>query len=86
MSLESLTETSERESYMFEARSWSDTSQCVADDRQDKVVVFTPRRRGGVPVKERIDFRLAHGLPGKLVRGTLLTAPLKSYQSGDVLI
>lgn len=44
----------------------------MADDRQDKVVVFTPRRRGGVPVKERIDFRLAHGLPGKLVEGHIL--------------
>ena len=44
----------------------------MADDRQDKVVAFTPRRRGGVPVKERIDFRLAHGLPGKLVEGHIL--------------
>ena len=39
----------------------------MADDRQDKVVVFTPRRRGGV--KEGIDFRLAHGLPRKSVEG-----------------
>ena len=48
----------------------------MADDGQDKVVAFTPRRRGGVPVKEGIDFRLAHGLPGKLVEEHALTAPL----------
>lgn len=44
----------------------------MADDRQDKVVVFTLRRRGGVLIKEGIDFRLAHGLPGKLVEGHIL--------------
>lgn len=44
----------------------------MADDGQDKVVAFTPRRRGGVLVKEGIDFRLAHGLPGKLVEGHTL--------------
>ena len=42
----------------------------MADDRQDKAVVFTPRRRGGV--KEGIDFRLAHGLPRKSVEGHTL--------------
>lgn len=34
----------------------------------------------GGEVIGRIDNQLADGLPGKLARGMLLTAPLKSYQ------
>ena len=43
------------------------------------------RGGGRLPFIGGIDHWLASGLPGKLA-GMLLTAPLKSYQSGDVLI
>ena len=50
---------------MSEARSWSDTSPCVADGRQDVVAVFVRSERG-LAVIGGIDVRLAHQLPGKL--------------------
>ena len=51
--------------YMFEARSWSDTPLCVVDGRQDLVAVFASRDTGRLPVIEEIDNRSVHQLLGK---------------------
>ena len=52
-------------SYMFEARSWSDTPLCVVDGRQDLVAAFASRDRGRLPVIEEIDIRSVHQLLGR---------------------
>ena len=49
-------------SYMSEARSWSDTSPCVADGGQDMAAVFA-LGKGRLPVTGGCDVRLAHWLP-----------------------
>ena len=51
---------------MSEAMSWSNTTPCVAESRQDVAVIFAPGRRRRLPVIGEIDVRLAHWLPGKL--------------------
>ena len=55
--------------YMSEARSWSSTPPCVADSRQDMAAVFTPSRRGRLPVIGEIDVKLAFQLPRKATEG-----------------
>lgn len=70
---------------MSTARPQSNIPLSAIDRRQDMAVAFALGMVGG-EVIGRIDNRLADGLLGKLVRGTLLTAPLKSYHSRDVLI
>ena len=70
---------------MSTARPQSNIPLSAIDRRQDMAVAFALGMVGG-EVIGRIDNRLADGLLGKLVRGMLLTAPLKSYHSGDVLI
>ena len=54
---------------MSEAKSWSNTPPCVADSRQDMAAVFTPSRRGRLPVIGEIDVKLAFQLPGKATEG-----------------
>ena len=56
-------------SYMSEARCWSDTSLCRADDWQDRAASLAPKGRGRLPVIGGIDGRLAHRLPGKQTEG-----------------
>lgn len=70
---------------MSTARPQSNIPLSAIDRRQDMAAAFALGMVGG-EVIGRTDNRLADGLLGKLVRGTLLTAPLKSYHSGDVLI
>ena len=70
---------------MSTTRSQSNIPLTAVDRRQDMAAAFAPGRVGG-EVIGRIENRLADGLPGKLARGMLLTAPLKNYQSRDVLI
>ena len=55
---------------MSEARSWSDTTLCAADSRQDKVAVFSTRGRGRLPVIEGIDWGGIIGYQGNQQRST----------------
>lgn len=54
--------------YVSEAKSWSYTLPCAADNRQDTAAVFAAGGRGRLPVMGGIDSRWAHWLPGKLAK------------------
>ena len=47
-------------------RSWSNTTPCTVDRRQNIGAIFTTRGRGRVPFIGGIDIRLAYQLSGKL--------------------
>ena len=66
-------------SYLSEARSWSDTPFFAAESRQNRAAVFSPGGGERLPVKRRIDYRLAHQLPGKPSEENTLTSLLISY-------
>ena len=56
-------------SYTPEARSWSNTSLCVADSKQDMAADFATRGRRRLPFIGGINVRLAHKSPGKPAAG-----------------
>ena len=58
----------------------------MADGGQDMAAIFAPGERGRLPVIGGTNVRLAHQFLGKIAKGTPLTAPLKTYHGGDVLI
>ena len=68
---------------MSETRSWSDTTLCAADGKQDVAAVFALRGRGRLPVRERTDFRLAQGLPGKSAEEHTPHYPFGKLSNGE---
>lgn len=66
------------QTYTSEARSWRDSSQCVAEAcGQYPAAGFGPPRRGRVPVVGRSDISLAPWLPVKLEEAHRPSPPLK---------
>ena len=64
---------------MSEARSWNDTSPCVAVSGQDTVAVFAPQGKSRLPVIGGITAGWLISYQGNQQRDTPLTTPLISY-------
>lgn len=74
------------ETYLSEARFWSDIRMC-AEESKEMAADFTPQRRGErLPVIGGIGIWLAPWLPGKLAEGPTPHRLFNMLSGGDVLI